>query len=289
MKSIRYFFEGFALLILFAFFKICTPMTASQIGGWLGRHIGPSLAASRKARRHIKVAFPDIDKKEQDEIIKGMWDNLGRIIAEYPHLERISRNHTTIIDAKILKGELEKNQAAIFFGGHIGNWEINSVAVLVQLNHGVDITYRAPNNPWTSALLNKARTLNGRITGYPKSQESGRKILQAMKDKKTLGILIDQKYNQGLDVPFFGQSAMTNPIFVQLCQKYKCPLIPIRNERLNGCNFSVKTYPPITLFEDDGTPRKVDDIILEAHHIMEEWIKERPKQWIWLHRRWKDI
>ncbi|PCI97167.1 MAG: lipid A biosynthesis acyltransferase [Alphaproteobacteria bacterium] len=289
MKNIRYFFEAVLLYILFIFFKILPPATASNIGGWIGRTIGSKLAASRKARRHIQRALPNTTQQEQDDIIKGMWDNLGRVIAEYSHLEHISKVHTEIVDLGQLNLYIQDEAAPILFiGGHLANWEINSAATLTQLNHPVDLTYRAPNNPWVAKMLDKARTLNGRLKAYPKSRESGRLIMKTLKDAGSLGILIDQKYNEGIEVDFFDMPAMTNPIFVQLCQRYKCPLIPVRNERLEGCRFKLTSYPPLETFKADGTPRAVEDVIKDAHQLLETWIKERPEQWMWLHHRWKD-
>ncbi len=288
MKKIRYFFEALLLYGLFIFFKILPPKTASNIGGWIGHNIGYRLAASRKARKHLSNAMPELSKKQQDNTIKGMWNNLGRVIAEYPHLERISKDYTQVIDLGCLSKHIKDNEPIVFIGAHLGNWEVNGAATLTQLNHPLALTYREPNNKWVARLLDKSRTLNGKIQAYPKSRESGRKIMQTLKNKGSLGILIDQKYNEGVEVNFFGMPAMTNPIFVQLCQKYKCPLIPVRNERVNGCGFKLTSYPEIKLFNDDGSARAVIEVINEANALLETWITERPEQWMWLHHRWKD-
>ncbi len=288
MKHIQYFLEAILLYILFIFFKILPPITASNIGGWLGRFIGPKLGASHKARRHIEMSLPNITKQEQDKIIIGMWDNLGRIIAEYPHLERIGKEYTIIENKDNLIKQIASDKSVIFIGGHIGNWEINGAAVLTQLNHAVDLTYRAPNNPWANRLLEKSRTMGGRLKAFPKSRNSGRLLIQTLKQNGSLGILIDQKYNEGIEVDFFGMPAMTNPVFVQLAQKYNSTLTPIKCERIKGCSFKLIIYPSIDLFDDKGNVRKTEDIIKETHIMLENWIKEKPEQWIWLHRRWKD-
>ena len=288
MKQIRYFFEGLLLSILFIFFKLLPATTASNIGGWIGRTIGPKLAASRKARRHIVRAMPDTDKAEQDRIIRGMWDNLGRVIAEYPHLEQIGKKYTTIENIDTIRSKIDSNQSMILISGHIANWEVNGAAHFKQLNRPLDLTFRAPNNPWTAKLLSKARTLNGRIKAFPKSRESSRHIIETLKNSGSLGILIDQKYNEGVEAEFFSMPAMTNPVFVKLAQKYKCSLIPACNIRTSGCNFRLKIYPEIKLFDKKGNKRPVIDVINEANKMLEEWIRERPEQWIWLHKRWKN-
>ncbi|MGH1377715.1 MAG: lysophospholipid acyltransferase family protein [Alphaproteobacteria bacterium] len=289
MKKLRYLFEAIILNILFVFFKILPAHYASSIGGFIGRTIGPKLAASRKALRNIQQAMPETTETEQRKIVKGMWDNLGRVIAEYPHLERISKEYTEIInlDETSTDNKSINSNASIFIGAHLANWEVNGAATLTQLKQPINLTYRAPNNPWVAKILDKSRTLNGRLTAYPKSMDSGRLIMKSIKNSESLGILIDQKYNEGLEVDFFNLPAMTNPIFVQLCQRFKCPLIPVRNERIKGCNFRLTTYPPIETISPDGTPRPVIDVINDTHKLLESWIKERPEQWMWLHRRWK--
>lgn len=287
LKTIRYACEAAFLYALFFFFGALPPETASNLGGWLGRNIGTRLAASRKARANIKLALPDVDQDTQNRIIKGMWENLGRVIAEYPHLERISHDYTSVEGTDILDQIAQHNLPAVFFGAHIANWEINGAASVTRFKRPIELTYRKPNNPWTAALLHKARTLNGRIKAHPKSRDSGRQIIQTLKDGGTLGILIDQKYNEGVEVAFFDAPAMTNPIFVQLCQKYRCPLIPVRTIREESCNFRLIAYPPLALFDSEGKALPVEDVIRQAHDILESWIREKPEQWLWLHRRWK--
>ncbi len=289
MKKIRYFLEAVLLHILFTFFKMLSPEKASNTGGWIGKTIGPNLSVNRKAKRHLENALPEKKPDEIDMIISGMWDNLGRVMAEYPHLEEISKKYTEVIDNANLPQYLEKNIPVIFIGAHIGNWEINGMATLTQLNHPIDLTYRAPNNPWAGKLLEKARTLDGKLKAYPKSMESGRLILQALKNSSSIGILVDQKYNEGIESNFFSLPAMTNPIFVQLSQKFKCPVIPVRNERIKGCKFRLTVCEPIVTIQQDQTVRSVEDVIEDTHKIIECWIKERPEQWIWIHKRWKSL
>lgn len=289
MKSFRYAIEGTALHVLMLLFKVTPLEQASALGGWLGRTIGSNLAVNRRARRHLKIAFPDIDKAREDEIIRGMWDNLGRTVAEYPHIEKLSSNkYTHVKNWDYFYDHVTSNKPVVFIAGHIANWELHASMSYTQMQKPILITYRAPNNPWSEKLLHKHRTFNGRLTALPKSAESGRLIMKALKDNQSLGIMIDQKYNEGIESLFFGKPAMTNPIFVQLAQRFKCPIIPVRNERFDGCHFRLTPYPPIPAFDEDGSPRAVEDVIADAHALFEEWIRENPEQWIWLHRRWKN-
>ncbi|MEM7650699.1 MAG: lysophospholipid acyltransferase family protein [Pseudomonadota bacterium] len=286
--QIRYALEALGLSILLLIFKIMPAHWASNIGGWVGRNIGSRLAASRKARRNLERALPDLSEQRKDEIIAGMWDNLGRVMAEYPHLETLALDYTDIEGEEHMRIGLENPRGAIFFGAHFGNWEINTIAALTQFDEKVAPTYRAPNNPWSDKLLMRTRTLNGTLDAHSKSRQGGKGMIDDLKAGKSLGILIDQKYNEGVSVPFFGLEAMTNPFFVQLAQKYKASLVPLCNRRLDNGRFSLTFYPALEVMNKDCSARAVDEVIKDAHSLLEEWIEDKPEQWLWLHRRWKD-
>ncbi len=286
MKHLFYIIEVIVLYILLGVFKILPLDTASALGGWIGRVFGPIFGGEKKARKNLERAFPDLPKTEHDKILRGMWDHLGRVFAEYPHLRKIGAVRVTVKGGDILSNVLSGDQGGAFCGGHLGNWESNVAFLWMQHNVPTHITYRALNNPYADRLLSRIRTFNGKMPAYPKSRESGKHLIQALKDKQFLGILIDQKYNEGIAVPFFGQPAMTNPVFVQLTQKYKAPLVMIRSKRLKGANFELTIHPPLDLFDEGNKPLPLEDVMGNAHTLLENWIKDTPQQWLWLHRRW---
>lgn len=279
MKNLRYILEALLLLLVLAVSKILPVDWASNLGGFLGRSIGPRLAASRKAFNNIKMALPQKSDAEANEILTGMWDNLGRVMMEYPHLEKIGRDRTEIIGLDIL--ERYRDTPAILLSGHLANWECCPPALLIQRNFKASPIYRAPNNPFSDKMLHYARTLAGKIKTIPKSRTGTRHIVKAMQEGYFIGMLIDQKYNEGEAVDFFGTPAMTSPIFAQLAQKFNCPIIPLRIERTEKCNFLITIEEPMKIEGKDSLA-----IIKETHVLLESWIKERPEQWLWLHRRW---
>lgn len=281
MKRARYFLEAVLLATLMAIFKAMPLDMASAIGGAAGRFIGPRLAASRKALRQVAEALPELTEAEQRKVIAGMWDNLGRVMAEYPHLEKIGRERVTINCAAGVEEMFRRGQPCLIIASHMANWEIGSALMLAHFNVIMDLTYRAPNNPWADRLLMNARSLGGRIRGYAKSRAGGMEIIKAMRAGKTLAIMIDQKYNEGLAIPFFGRPAMTNPVFVQLAHKFNYPVLPAQIERTGGAHFIVTFHEPLAI---EG--KETGQVILEANAHLERWIRKRPEQWLWLHRRW---
>jgi KDO2-lipid IV(A) lauroyltransferase len=279
MKHIRYLFEAI-LLGFFLLLSKCLPVAwASGLGGWIGRNIGSRLAASRKAYRNLQMTMPHLSHMEQKQIIMGMWDNLGRVMLEYPHLNHIAANKTEIIGAELF--DTLKGKAAIFISAHTANWECCPPAIYLQTGYQSSSIYRPPNNPYSDWLLKRARSLRGKLSTIPKSKSGTRNIVAALKNNQGIGILIDQKYNRGIKIDFIDKPAMTSPIFAQLAQKFDCPLVPLKIERIKGANFRITVCDPI-----ETKNRIAEDIVAESHDILEDWIKEKPAQWLWLHRRW---
>jgi KDO2-lipid IV(A) lauroyltransferase len=281
IQKIRYILEAFLLILILIFSKAMPVTWASGFGGWIGRTIGPRLAASRKAMANISKIYPDKTKEEKQKILNGMWDNLGRVIMEYPHLKTIGRDRTEIVNIEDIKSYIGK--AVIFISGHFGNWECCPPAILLQLNYFPHPIYRAPNNPFSDWLLRKARQVGGKLSPIPKSKAGMRSMVNVLKEGNGIGLVIDQKYNEGIEVDFMGHPAMTSSVFAQLAQKFDCPIVPLHIERLNGPNFRITVLPPLKTNE-----RSVIDIVKDSHIILEEWVHKNPEQWLWLHRRWKE-
>jgi len=279
MKILRYAIEATLVRGLIFFFKILGPDRASATGGMLLGFIGPLLSSSRKALRHIELSL-HTDPPRTREIMRGMWENLGRVFAEYPHLSSLYQNHVELAGVENIQSLIGTENPAVLFSGHVSNWELAGPS-LKKCGIDVDLIYRAPNNPYVDAILQTCRSMDGVLKTYPKSSQGMRQVMTALKQGRRIGVLIDQKYNQGVEADFFGRPAMTSMAFIQLAKKFQCPLIPTRVERLHGVSYRVTFYPPMDLTKDDDT------LLREAHALLEGWISERPAEWLWLHKRWK--
>lgn len=277
MKTLRYAIEAFFLHILLFIFSVLPMDKASAFGGWLARIIGPRLGASKKAYKNLNRAFPDMNKREQIQIVTNMWDNLGRVTAEYPHLEQIAKGRITVKNPELM----DQQAPIVFISAHIANWEVLLPNLYINHNLQAHGLYRAPNNPWTDKLLSRLRSLNGMITSFPKSKKGALSLLRAIKNGQNIALLIDQKYNEGLPVPFFGSDAMTSPAFFDMAQKFKAPIIAVQLKRLKGVHFEITLHDLSSIKE-----YPVEEALVQTHIILENWIKEEPAQWLWLHRRW---
>lgn len=283
-----YLAQAFVLYIFYGLFRIMPVDTASALGGFIGRRIGPHLRASEIARKNLKHALPGKSDQEYRQIISDMWDNLGRIMGEYPHLETIGKDRVEICNGRILEQISSGGKGGVLFTGHLSNWEIGPVSTYLQYGLKVNSIYRAPNNPFVDKLLLKTRNLGGALEPIPKSASGTRTIVQEIKQGRYIGALIDQKYNEGIPALLFGRPAMTGTAYAELCLKYGAPLVPIRMERLRGAHFRLTLFDPLPIHDRNGQALPIEKIVEQTHLYLEKWIAEKPEQWLWIHRRWTD-
>jgi KDO2-lipid IV(A) lauroyltransferase len=101
-----------------------------------------------------------------------------------------------------------------------------------------------------------------------------------------LGMLIDQKMNDGIPVPFFGRDAMTAPALAQLALRFQCPVIPIQMVRLGPARFRLVWEPALEVPCTGNRHADVRTLTAAMNRVVERWVRERPESWLWLHRRW---
>jgi KDO2-lipid IV(A) lauroyltransferase len=272
---------------LLALFQGLGPDRASALGGRLMAAVGPRLRAHRTARDNLRIAFPECDEAEREEILRGMWDNLGRTLGELPHLHTLSRLDGPYVD---LEGQpiLDDLRAAggpvVFVSGHLGNWEALPW-VLSQAGMPMHVFFRAPNNPLVADLYTRIR--QGAGGGLlPKGRVGAREALLCLKRGQHLGVLVDQKMNDGIPVPFFGRDAMTAPALAQLALRFNAPVVPLRVSRLDGCRLRVTVEPPLALAADPERHAAIADVMGRVNGVLERWIRDTPTQWLWVHQRW---
>ena len=249
LRSARYAVEAAALLGVMAIFA-CLPVDlASAAGGLLGRVIGPRLGVSRRAMNNLHLAMPNNDRIQNRAIIRGMWDNLGRSMAEYPHLKWICSprsGRVEIVNKEGIDAMLADGKPGIVFSGHFGNWQVGPSTAHRLMGKSLLSVYRPPNNPWVN-MMQRRQFLARRAV--PKGSDGGRRILLHMRRGGHVGLLVDQRQNNGVGVPFMGRLAMTAPGVTRLGSHFDCPVVPIRTERLKGVSFRFTVLPPFNVTE----------------------------------------
>ena len=270
--------------------------TLANAGAWLMRTIGPLFKENRIARDALVHAFPEKSAGEIDIILRGVWDNLGRVGAEFAQLDRVwdydtdhperrSRIEFRPVDTERFDRLAHDGKPALVFASHLANWELPAICAAT---HGLAsaVLYRRPNVPAIDNWLHETRDASmGELiaTGL----NAPIKIADALKRGAHVGMLVDQYYVRGVPVTFFGRRTMANPLLARLAQHFDCPIHGTRMIRLPGNRFRVELTDEIAPARDaDG---KIDiagttQIIMS---VIEGWIREHPEQWLWLHRRWR--
>lgn len=283
LKRISHVLETVAAYIVYGFFRLLPLETASALGGSIMRKVGPRMGITRTALSNLDVAFPEKTAVEKQAIMRGMWENLGRVVAEYPHLSRIKDN-VEIEGAEHLDTRLEKGGPAIFFAGHLANWEVLAVAAR-NMGLPIYVVYRKPNNAGVDGLLRHAR--NAGAAGHiEKGKEGARDIMAHLRKGDAIGMLIDQKQSEGISMPFFGREAMTSDALARFGLKFGCKLFPVRVVRTKGAKFRVTVYPPLETVQTDDRDGDVRRLTIESNSLLEDWIREKPEEWLWIHNRW---
>jgi KDO2-lipid IV(A) lauroyltransferase len=293
-KRILHRVEAVALHLVFMTLRLIPVDAASAAGGWVARRVGPRLPVSAVGRANLRHAFPEKPPAEIERILVGVWDNLGRTVAEYPHLMKIWDHDPENPDVvkRIAVGGRQvfidlraSRRPVIVFTGHLGNWELIPVAG-AQLGLPHTVMFRPPNNPHAAALLHRIRSeAMGELAAT--GVWGGIAGALALESGRTLGLLIDQHFDRGLPVPFFGRAARTPTALAKLARRFDCPVHGARVERLGGARFRVSLTPalPLQRTEDAAADIAANTAMVTA--VLEQWVRERPEQWLWLHRRWR--
>ena len=286
MKIIKYFFQFLFIIILFSLFKILGLNISSTLGGKLFEKIGPLFRSKKLIHSNLKKAFPNINLYDLNKITKLMWNNYGRVFAEYMFIknfrEDVSNKNIKIEGQEILTNIKRENKSVIFISGHLSNFEL--MAMHIEKS-GIKLSaiYRPLNNIFLNKIMERIRKKY--ICKYQIKKGIGgmKKLIHLKKLNYSSALMIDQRVSQGIKSDFFSQKALTTTIPAQLVKKFNIPVVPIFIERINNTSFKIIIKNPI-FFDKEETTQNITD---KLNLVLEKMIIYKPEQWIWSHNRWK--
>jgi KDO2-lipid IV(A) lauroyltransferase len=287
-QKLRYGAEAALFFAFMALFRVIGLSAASRLGGWIGRNLFSLLPPDRIARANLAAAFPQKTAAERNAIRRTMWDNLGRVVGEYPHLEKFSPKgedprigYTLPPDVPL---ESLIGRPVIFLSAHLANWEMMPI-----LGHqlGIDgaAVVRPPNNPYVADWVARKRRINGPSTMIAK-HNAARPMLAQLRAGKMLCMLVDQKLREGVAVPFFGRDAMTTPAPAALALKTGARIVFASNRRLPGARFHVTVLSSLDFVASGDEARDIPALTATITARIEEMVRDNPGQWLWIHNRW---
>ncbi|MGH6827649.1 MAG: lysophospholipid acyltransferase family protein [Rhizomicrobium sp.] len=285
-RKLRYGAEAAAFLAFMGFFRLLGLDLASATGGFIGRNFFSLTRANKVARANLKSAFPEKQPAEIAAILGAMWDNLGRTVAEYAHLDKFDLygESPRILTENIQEAEKLRGRSVLLLSGHFANWEILGIAAF---RFGLDgaIVYRPPNNPHVDRFIARARARKGYAEQISKHNGT-RRIFSLLRTGRAVLLLADQKTDEGLPAPFFGRDAMTTPMPAMLALKLNLPVVFASNKRLGGARFRVTMHPPLDYAPTGDLRSDVAAMTAAINQRLEQLVRADPSQWLWIHRRW---
>ena len=286
----RHYLEYIPAWLVARLFQLFPVDIASNTFGAIGRCLGPRLSQSKRARENMRLVWPDLPDAEITRLIRGMWDNFARVPNDYWNLHQIRADRDRrieIVGAEHLAALKDSGRPGILFSAHTGDWEMATIAARMR---DIDLTvvYRPFNNPLIDAQVREWQRESG-IELIMKGREGARRLTQVLKAGGNTFMLVDVRMNDGLSVPFFGIEAMTPSAPAALALKYDALLVPVRTERIGPARFRVTVEPPRPAVSTGDRAADMLATMTWVNSRIEDWVRARPEQWMWLHRRWGRI
>jgi KDO2-lipid IV(A) lauroyltransferase len=271
------------------------PIKTADLFGRIARLIGPIMGEQKIGRANLTAAFPEKSPAEIEAILAGVWDNLGRVGAEFAHLDHIwdydpDHPEKSCIELpqrthELFNGLRSDGKPALIFASHLGNWELPALAAVA---HGLDaaILYRRPNIASADRIIQEMRAVK-MGTLIPAGRDAPLKLAEALQNGQHVAMLVDQYLTGGVEVTFFGRKTRANPMLARLLRQVECPIHGVRIIRLPGHRFRAELSEEVKPVRNASGPIDIQGTMQAITSVVEGWIREYPDQWLWLHRRWR--
>tara|TARA_B100001248_G_scaffold7950_1_gene5407 strand:- start:354 stop:1214 length:861 start_codon:yes stop_codon:yes gene_type:complete len=286
MKYFKYFFQFLFVILCFFIFKILGPNLSSRVSGKIFETIGPFFRPKKIILSNIKKAFPENDSKHSDTLTKIMWNNYGRVFAEYMFMKDFRfgklQQNIEIEGQNILEEIKNTNNQVVFISGHFSNFELMAM-YLEKSGIKLSAIYRPLNNIFLNRIMEKIRKKYICKNQIKKGIGGLKKIITLKKKNFSTALMIDQRVSEGILSSFFNEKALTTTIPAQLVKRFKIAIVPVYIERVKGINFKIIINKPIKFSKEIST----EEITEELNKIIENMIIRKPGLWIWSHNRWK--
>ena len=272
------------------------PVKTADFFGRSAQFIGRRLREDRIGRENLKAAFPEKSPEEIEEILARVWDNLGRIGAEFAHLDHIwdydaehpekpSRIEFSPRTKELFDKIRDDGKPALIFACHLANWELPALAAVA---HGLDaaILFRRPNSEAADRAIERIRAIK-MGTLVPAGRDAPIRLAQALQQGQHVAMLVDQYLTNGVEVNFFGRKTTANPMLARLRRQVECPIHGTRIIRLPGNRFRAEMSEEVKPVFDASGQVDIQGTMQAVTNVVEDWVREYPEQWLWLHRRWR--
>ena len=287
-----YFLQAQLVKFILALYRLAGIRIGSYLGGLLGRGLGKIAREGSLADDNIAKAMPHISATERKQILRQFWEQLGRLVGEFPHMAKFSREAETrvvIEGAEHVKAALPDGGPAIFVSGHFSNWEMTMLGVR-QLVGRAGALYRHANNPYMDKWIIRQRSAFMPLQ-IPKGSKGARTMIDEIKKGTSMVLLVDQKLGRGDPITFMGRETKAPSAAVKVARRFDIPVILTvvrrRHDGPDKSHFVQHFFPAIHVAKTEDAKADVDAAMREVYDAIEDWIETSPQEWLWAHNRWK--
>lgn len=295
MKKIKWLLEAGAVLVL-AFPFAMLPMTLALKAGELLGFVFYVLWGSRR-----KIAIDNVEKAVEagglkidispSQVVRKSFMNLGRSLAEiikiYFGLGRRLIDSIEVVGFDNYLKAKERGKGILFITGHCGNWELTALGFGARVAP-LAVIARAQNNPYLNRLVEKTRARYGNRIIY--KQGALMAILSVLRNNGMVGVLMDQAVlpEEGYIIDFLGRGAWTMKIPAIIARKRGAAVLPAFIHR-EGNRYIGTLYPEVPLSQEKDEEKALIEDTKKFSSYIENYIREHPAEWLWIHRRWKRV
>ncbi len=289
LKKAKHIGEYVLFCLLIRFLRLMSVDVSADFCSFIAKKIGQYLGVSNIARKNLKRVYGDgIDI---EKTLNGLWDNFGRYIGELPFINQLNtqelEKRVKIVGLENVAKFQKNKQPFMMYLGHQANWDF-IIRRINSIYPKFGIVYRKANNPYVDKAILNERKNDKNIKMIPKGLSGVKDLVRAIKGGMSIAMLVDQKMNDGIEVPFFGIPAMTAPAIARLSLQYNYPIVPLQLiRRKNTSFFEMIIHSPIKLIDTGNTENDCYDTMVAINKNLENWIRQNPAQWFWFHNRWK--
>jgi KDO2-lipid IV(A) lauroyltransferase len=288
----RHRLESAAAAVVSLFLRRLPRRAALGLGRRLGRlwaRLDPRHVAI--AMDNLRRAFPDWTEERARQTAHAVYEHFGTVMCELLWLPgRRGEEILSFVDAANLEYAEHAETSGrgyIYVCAHFGNWEMHGISHAFRSGRPISVIARHLDNPYLDARLSAVRQMSGNQVVY-KEKALGQ-VMKRLRDGGGVAILIDQNVQEadGIFVDFFGRPAATTTVAAALAVKTGCLVLPAYAELQPDGRYLSSCDPPIEWTPSGDREKDIALLTQKMTAVIEGWIRRRPEQWLWMHRRWK--
>ncbi len=279
-------------------------LTVARPLGWLPRGLARLFAGfialavylglgrlRRVGRRNLDLAFPALDAKAKQTILRRLYRHLGWLMVEFCRMERYtlenSRDWLRVEGHEHYLAAKARGKGVLVVTGHLGAWELSSF-YHSMLGHPMGMIIRRLDNRKLDAFVNGVRCRHGNFVIH--KDDFGRSLLTTMRAGGTVGILMDTNMTppQGAFVDYFGVPACTGTGLAHIARKTGAAVLPgAMFWEAGEKRYVLRFGPEIEIPHTSDVSADILEGTQRCTKAIERWVRRYPDQWLWIHRRWK--